>query len=359
MVAAIPCAGRAAGASGRRRWLGSGEFHHSQFSARWRWSPLSSLFALALRLSPRRPRPASCWRASSRFSIGFTLFALGYIGGGDAKLFAAVALWLGPHDLLSYTLVATLLGGFLTLTLLGLRHLPLPAGLARQDWILKLHDNRSGIPYGVALAAGAFVVLAAGGNLPSRRAIEQLRTRACEIAKFVSVPVKQFLNGFVMDWHQREPDSMNTKRIIVLGFAGVMAIVRRASRTRHDGRRHAESRSRRSPPPIADERSAGRQCAILQPGQALTAGSWCVGRNGPPRPSTPLSSRAVRRGKHRRCRERHGGAHAAYCRPAHHQHRHRAWRCRRLHGGDAQPGHARRLDHHQRRFRRRRFHSAQ
>ena len=27
--------------------------------------------------------------------IGFTLFALGYIGGGDAKLFAGVVLWLG------------------------------------------------------------------------------------------------------------------------------------------------------------------------------------------------------------------------------------------------------------------------
>jgi prepilin peptidase CpaA len=90
--------------------------------------------------------------------IGFALFALGYIGGGDAKLYAGVALWLGPHDLFVYTLIATILGGFLTLSLLALRQLPLPAGL-RQDWILKLHDSRSGIPYGVALAAGAFVIL--------------------------------------------------------------------------------------------------------------------------------------------------------------------------------------------------------
>lgn len=91
--------------------------------------------------------------------LGFALFALGYIGGGDAKLYAGAALWLGLHDLVVYTLVATMLGGFLTLTLLALRQLPLPAGLARQAWILKLHDNRSGIPYGVALAAGVFVVL--------------------------------------------------------------------------------------------------------------------------------------------------------------------------------------------------------
>jgi prepilin peptidase CpaA len=91
--------------------------------------------------------------------IGFTMFALNYIGGGDAKLYAGIALWLGPHDLVTYSLIATILGGVLTLTLLGMRQLPLPAGLARQGWILKLHDSRSGIPYGVALAAGFFAVL--------------------------------------------------------------------------------------------------------------------------------------------------------------------------------------------------------
>ncbi|MBN9576732.1 MAG: prepilin peptidase, partial [Alphaproteobacteria bacterium] len=31
-------------------------------------------------------------------ALGFTLFALGYVGGGDAKLLAAVALWLGFGD---------------------------------------------------------------------------------------------------------------------------------------------------------------------------------------------------------------------------------------------------------------------
>jgi prepilin peptidase CpaA len=92
-------------------------------------------------------------------SIGFALFALGYIGGGDAKLYAGAALWFGPHDLVIYTLVATILGGFLTLMLLGLRQLPLPAGLARQDWIIKLHNGQSGVPYGVALAAGVFMIL--------------------------------------------------------------------------------------------------------------------------------------------------------------------------------------------------------
>ena len=92
-------------------------------------------------------------------SIGFTLFALGYIGGGDAKLFAAVVLWLGFKDLMPYALLASLFGGVLTLGIMLLRRCPLPDVLARQGWIVKLHDARSGVPYGVALAAGAFFLL--------------------------------------------------------------------------------------------------------------------------------------------------------------------------------------------------------
>jgi prepilin peptidase CpaA len=90
---------------------------------------------------------------------GFTLFALGYIGGGDAKLFACMALWFGMDDLLAYTLVASVFGGALTLGLLAMRNWPLPAPLAAQNWLLRLHDESEGIPYGAALAAGAFFIL--------------------------------------------------------------------------------------------------------------------------------------------------------------------------------------------------------
>jgi prepilin peptidase CpaA len=116
------------------------------------------VFAVAVRLGA----PDIGWHLLAGFiglAIGFTLFALGYIGGGDAKLFAAVVLWLGLRDLMSYALVATVLGGVLTLALLALRRLPLPALLARQSWILRLHDSHAGVPYGVALAAGVLVIL--------------------------------------------------------------------------------------------------------------------------------------------------------------------------------------------------------
>ncbi len=90
---------------------------------------------------------------------GFALFTARWIGGGDAKLFAATALWFGFGDLASYAIVAALLGGVLTIALLVARRVPLPATLIRQGWIARLHDQKSGVPYGVALAAGALVVL--------------------------------------------------------------------------------------------------------------------------------------------------------------------------------------------------------
>jgi prepilin peptidase CpaA len=92
-------------------------------------------------------------------ALGFGLFALGYIGGGDAKFFAATLVWLGFRDALDYALIASVLGGGLTLGLLSVRAMPLPAVLAGQPWIVRLHDRRSGVPYGVALAIGAFVVI--------------------------------------------------------------------------------------------------------------------------------------------------------------------------------------------------------
>jgi prepilin peptidase CpaA len=89
----------------------------------------------------------------------FALFAAGIIGGGDAKLAAATALWLGFDPLLDYLLVASVAGGALTLGLLAARSWPLPVPLARLPFALHLHDRETGVPYGIALAAAALAVL--------------------------------------------------------------------------------------------------------------------------------------------------------------------------------------------------------
>jgi prepilin peptidase CpaA len=88
----------------------------------------------------------------------FGCFAMGWIGGGDAKVASAAALWLGLPHLLDFLLYASLFGGALTLLLIQFRHLPLPVALGRQEWLRRLHVKDADIPYGIALALGALAV---------------------------------------------------------------------------------------------------------------------------------------------------------------------------------------------------------
>ncbi|MFZ5835349.1 MAG: A24 family peptidase [Pseudomonadota bacterium] len=98
---------------------------------------------------------------------GWVLFALGLLGGGDVKLFAATSLWMGWGGMANYLIIFSLCGGILALTLLLFRRLPLPAGLARHNWIAVLHRKEQGVPYGVALNIGAILAWPQLLNLPS------------------------------------------------------------------------------------------------------------------------------------------------------------------------------------------------
>jgi prepilin peptidase CpaA len=90
--------------------------------------------------------------------VSFGLFTRGWIGGGDAKLAAATAMWLGFGYLLNYLVYASLLGGALTLLLIEFRLVPLPGLLAGQFWAQRLHRQDGDIPYGIALAGAALLV---------------------------------------------------------------------------------------------------------------------------------------------------------------------------------------------------------
>jgi prepilin peptidase CpaA len=91
-------------------------------------------------------------------AVAFACFAMGWVGGGDAKVAAGAALWFGFGHLMDYLLYASLFGGALTLLLLQFRQWPLPYPFAGQAWLLKLHAKESGIPYGIALAIGALMI---------------------------------------------------------------------------------------------------------------------------------------------------------------------------------------------------------
>ncbi len=95
---------------------------------------------------------------SGALLIAVGMFAAGWIGGGDAKLFAAVALWLGWPAVLTFVMVTSLAGGALALLLLNVRATWLKPYLAgAPPWVARLTATGEAVPYGVAIAFGALV----------------------------------------------------------------------------------------------------------------------------------------------------------------------------------------------------------
>ena len=90
--------------------------------------------------------------------VSFGCFAMGWVGGGDAKVVSAAALWFGFDHLMNFLLYASLFGGALTLLLLQFRQWPLPYALAGQTWLIRLHAKENRVPYGIALAIGALMI---------------------------------------------------------------------------------------------------------------------------------------------------------------------------------------------------------
>ena len=93
----------------------------------------------------------------SALLAGMVLFAFNLIGGGDAKFFAAVSLFVGLSDLASYAVVVIMAGGALALLIMAAKKI---AGFGvSMDWFLKHTRDGAVIPYGIAIAMGALVVL--------------------------------------------------------------------------------------------------------------------------------------------------------------------------------------------------------
>ncbi len=94
--------------------------------------------------------------------VTFGFFAAGWMGGGDAKLLAATAIWFGPSaDLVEYLLLGSIFGGVLTIGLLISRVMLAP--VTGVFFIDRLLDRDTGIPYGIALGAAGLTVYSNGG----------------------------------------------------------------------------------------------------------------------------------------------------------------------------------------------------
>ena len=75
----------------------------------------------------------------------------------DTKLFAAAALWVGYDQLAPFVAYVTIFGGALALLLLAYRSMPVGA-FPLPEWAARLHHRGEGMPYGVAIAAGALMI---------------------------------------------------------------------------------------------------------------------------------------------------------------------------------------------------------
>jgi prepilin peptidase CpaA len=93
--------------------------------------------------------------ASLTLIVGFLCFTRGWMGGGDVKFATVIVLCIGSELALSFALLASIYGGALTLFILFARKQALPLSLMKLPWLVRLHDKKTGIPYGIALSAAA------------------------------------------------------------------------------------------------------------------------------------------------------------------------------------------------------------
>lgn len=79
------------------------------------------------------------------------MFAGGIMGGGDAKMLAAAALWAGPDYALPFIVFTALAGGVVSMAIMV---------RVRYGWVVGLPDpdTELTVPYGVAIAASGLLV---------------------------------------------------------------------------------------------------------------------------------------------------------------------------------------------------------
>ncbi len=103
------------------------------------------------------------------FLVGFGLFALGILGGGDVKVIAAASVWTGVAALSPFALATTIAGGVLAFAMIVARRSMRPSE-SRPAFLNRLLSPQNGIPYAVAIAAGVIA------SLPSQPIVRALLT---------------------------------------------------------------------------------------------------------------------------------------------------------------------------------------
>ena len=155
---------------------------------------VATFFALALAWQMPLPEIGMHLGAGATvLVVAFACFAIGQVGGGDAKIATCVALWFGFGYVLEFLLYASLFGGALTLLLLQLRQWPLPVPLNGQAWLLKgvaiVNRSTNATPDIVLLSDPNRY--AQYGNLPGQRTKHGERTPPSSVE-----PLRPFMPPF-------------------------------------------------------------------------------------------------------------------------------------------------------------------
>ena len=89
------------------------------------------------------------------FLLGAVLFHFGQMGGGDVKFLTVLGIWAGPAQVLPFLLQVAFAVGLLTMASVANARFVAPA-LGR----VIPSDSKRVVPYGVAIAAGAYFLFA-------------------------------------------------------------------------------------------------------------------------------------------------------------------------------------------------------
>lgn len=90
-------------------------------------------------------------------AFGFALYAGKIVGGGDAKLFAAICPWIGTLEIGMFLFYTAISGLFLAMAMGVFRKLPILPVYAHAPWLIELHRRKKDLPYAVALASGGLI----------------------------------------------------------------------------------------------------------------------------------------------------------------------------------------------------------
>lgn len=128
---------------------------------------LTGLAALALAAPGWEAAALYLGVAAAVLTVGAGLFFAGLWGGGDAKLLAATALWVGPSGLPVLLLWMAVSGGGMAFILLAVRRLPWAQRMRKTPHCPQLLLPTQGIPYGVAIALGGILAFFSGNTVIS------------------------------------------------------------------------------------------------------------------------------------------------------------------------------------------------